>query len=240
MRAACQDPLGTRLGLRAFGPALVTHWPRGTALLRASVALLACSAMAAQATGLEALEAFIKNTRSGRAQFVQQATSPPKEGQTARVRNSSGSLEFVRPNRFRFVFKKPLEQTIVADGQTLWLYDVDLAQATARKQTQALGATPAALIASATDVRALELDFELSNAATADGQDWVLARPRAKDSGLQSVRIGFKGTVLTTLEILDSFGQRSVMQFTQFEANPALDNALFQFKPPAGVDVLRQ
>jgi outer membrane lipoprotein carrier protein len=209
-------------------------------LLRAVCGLLALCAMAAQATGLEALDAFIKNTRSGRAQFVQQVTSPPKEGHIGRVRNSSGSFEFLRPNRFRFVFKKPLEQVIVADGQTLWLYDVDLAQATARKQAQALGSTPAALIASATDLRAMEAEFELSNAAPSEGQAWVLARPRSKDGGLQSVRIGFKGATLATLEILDSFGQRSVMQFTQFEANAPLDNALFQFKPPAGVDVLRQ
>ena len=209
-------------------------------LIRAVGGLLALCALGAQATGLEALDAFIKNTRSGRAQFVQQVSSPPKEGQSARVRNSSGSLEFVRPNRFRFVFKKPLEQVIVADGQTLWLYDVDLAQATARKQAQTLGATPAALIASATDLRAMELEFELSNAAASEGQEWVLARPRSKDGGLQAVRIGFKGASLATLEILDSFGQRSLMQFTQFEANPALDNSLFQFKPPAGVDVLRQ
>ncbi len=209
-------------------------------LRRAIVGLLTLCATAAQAAGLDALEAFIKNTRSGRAQFVQQVTSPPKEGHIARVRNSSGSLEFIRPNRFRFVFKKPLEQVIVADGQTLWLYDVDLAQATARKQAQTLGATPAALIASATDLRAMEVEFELSNAAASEGQEWVLARPRSKDGGLQTVRIGFNGPVLATLEMLDSFGQRSVMQFTQFEANPALDNALFQFKPPAGVDVLRQ
>ncbi len=209
-------------------------------LLRAVCGLLALCAMAAQATGLEALDAFIKNTRSGRAQFVQQVTSPPKEGHIARVRNSSGSFEFIRPNRFRFVFKKPLEQVIVADGQTLWLYDVDLAQATARKQAQALGATPAALIASATDLRAMEAEFELSSAAPSEGQEWVLARPRSKDGGLQTVRIGFKGATLATLEILDSFGQRSLMQFTQFEANAPLDNALFQFKPPPGVDVLRQ
>jgi outer membrane lipoprotein carrier protein len=212
------------------------------ALVRVASALFAfcCVSAHAQTTGLGALDAFIKNTRSGRAQFVQQVTSPPKEGQIARVRVSRGSFEFVRPNRFRFVFQKPLQQTIVADGQTLWLYDVDLAQATARKQAQALGSTPAALIASASDVRAMETDFELSNEAASEGQDWVQARPRSKDGGLQMVRIGFKGTNLATLEILDSFGQRSVMQFTHFEANPALDNALFQFKPPAGVDVLRQ
>ena len=34
--------------------------------------ILCCWSVASQATGLEALEAFIKNTRSGRAQFVQQ------------------------------------------------------------------------------------------------------------------------------------------------------------------------
>ena len=202
--------------------------------------ILGCWSVASQATGLEALEAFIKNTRSGRAQFVQQVSYPPKNGQSGRVHNSSGSLEFVRPHRFRFVFQKPLEQTIVADGQTLWLYDIALAQVTARKQTQALGATPAALIASATDLRAMEAEFELSNTAAAEGQEWVLARPRSKDGGLQTVRIGFKGATLATLEMLDSFGQRSVMQFTQFEANPVLDSGLFQFKPPAGVDVLRQ
>jgi len=201
---------------------------------------LGAAVVQAHANGLEALDAFIKNVQSGRAQFSQQVTVPPKEGQAARVRNSSGSFEFVRPNRFRFVFKKPMEQSIVADGQTLWLYDVDLAQATARKQAQALGSTPAALIASASNLRAMEADFELSNVAASEGQEWVLARPRAKDGGLQSVRIGFKGANLATLEIVDSFGQRSVMQFTQFEANPVLDNAIFQFKAPAGVDVLRQ
>jgi outer membrane lipoprotein carrier protein len=37
----------------------------------------------------------------------------------------------------------------VADGQTLWLHDVDLNQVTARKQAQVLGSTPAALIAAA-------------------------------------------------------------------------------------------
>ena len=57
---------------------------------------------------------------------------------------------------------------------------------------------------------------------------------------MQSVRIAFRNGALATLEIVDSFGQRSVMQFSQFEANPALEASVFQFKPPAGVDVIRQ
>ena len=192
------------------------------------------------AGGLENLDGFIKGTRSGRATFVQTVTAPPKDGQAARAKVSNGTFEFLRPNRFRFVYKKPFEQTIVADGQTLWLYDVDLAQVSARKQTQVLGSTPAALIASAPDLRALDADFELSDAQPMDGLEWVYAKPRTKDSSLSNVRVGLKGNTLVTLDIVDSFGQRSVLHFSNFEANPALDPGIFQFKPPAGVDVLRQ
>ena len=71
--------------------------------------------------GIESLESFVKNTRSGRASFTQTVTAPAKDGQTARSKNSSGQFEFLRPNRFKFVYQKPFEQSIVSDGQTLWL-----------------------------------------------------------------------------------------------------------------------
>jgi outer membrane lipoprotein carrier protein len=210
-------------------------------MLRKFVALFALAALAPLwAGGLDSLDAFIKSTRSGRATFVQTVTAPPKDGQAARPKVSSGTFEFQRPSRFRFIYKKPFEQTIVADGQTLWLYDVDLAQVTARKQGQVLGSTPAALIASAADLRALDADFVLSDAQPMDGLEWVLAMPRNKDNSLSNVRVGLKGNTLVMLDIVDSFGQRSVLQFSAFEANPALDPSIFQFKPPAGVDVLRQ
>jgi len=210
-------------------------------MLRKFLALFALAALAPLwAGGLDSLDAFIKSTRSGRATFVQTVTAPPKDGQAARPKVSSGTFEFQRPSRFRFVYKKPFEQTIVADGQTLWLYDVDLAQVTARKQGQVLGSTPAALIASAADLRALDADFVLSDAQPMDGLEWVLAMPRNKDNSLSNVRVGLKGNTLVMLDIVDSFGQRSVLQFSAFEANPALDPSIFQFKPPPGVDVLRQ
>ncbi len=192
------------------------------------------------AGGLDSLDAFVKNVKSGRASFNQTVTVPAKDGQVVRPKVSSGSFEFARPNRFKFVYTKPFEQSIVADGQTLWLYDVDLAQVTARKQAAALGSTPAALIAAAPDLKALQAEYELSDAPNADGQEWLQAKPRSKDGSLQSVRVGFKGGVLATLEIVDSFGQRSVLQFSAFEVNAPLDASAFAFKPPAGVDVVRQ
>ena len=206
--------------------------------------LIAFSAQLACASGLESLEDFVKTIKTGRADFTQVVTAPPKDGQVARSKTSSGTFEFQRPNRFKFIYQKPFAQSIVADGQTLWLYDVDLNQVTARPQAQALGSTPAALIAAAPDLRALQADFVLQAAPDKDGLQWVSATPKSKDGQLQSVRIGFKpsdkGSELATLEILDSFGQRSVLRFAQFQANPALPADSFQFKPPAGADVLRQ
>ncbi|MBP6647800.1 MAG: outer membrane lipoprotein chaperone LolA, partial [Burkholderiaceae bacterium] len=140
----------------------------------------------------------------------------------------------------KFIYKKPFEQTIVADGQTLWLYDVDLNQVTARKQADVLGSTPAALIASAADISALKADFTLTAAPDKDGLEWVLATPKAKDGQLQNVRIGFRAGQLASLDILDSFGQKSSMTFAAFQSNVSLDAASFQFKPPQGADVVRQ
>jgi outer membrane lipoprotein carrier protein len=202
--------------------------------------LIASCALPAGAGGLENLENFVKTAKSGKADFTQVVTSPAKDGQAPRSKTSSGTFEFSRPGHFKFVYKKPFEQTIVADGQTLWLYDVDLNQVTARAQAAVLGSTPAALIASAPDLRALQADFTLQAAPDKEGLEWVHATPKAKESSLQSVRVGFKGASLAALEILDSFGQQSRLSFGTFSVNAGVDGAAFQFKPPAGADVIRQ
>lgn len=205
-----------------------------------SVILLMGCALAARASGLDALEGFVKSAKSGRAEFTQTVTGPAREGQAARSKTSSGTFEFSRPNRFRFVYKKPFEQTIVADGQTLWLYDTDLNQVTSRKQAAALGSTPAALIASAPDLATLRKDFTLEAAGEKDGIQWVQATPKVKEGQLHSMKVGFRGADLASLEILDSFGQRSVLTFTKMEVNAALAPDTFQFKPPQGADVVKQ
>lgn len=199
------------------------------------------------ATGLNSLEAFVKLVKTGSAEFTQVVTSPAKEGQAPRFKTSTGRFEFSRPARFRFDYSKPFEQSIVADGQTLWLYDVDLNQVTARKQSEVLGSTPAALIAAAADVQALKADFVLTDAPDKDGLQWVLATPKSKDGQLQSVRVGFRNSgesaaslsTLEVLEILDSFGQRSVLTFKKFQINPVLPATAFSFKPPPDTDVIK-
>jgi outer membrane lipoprotein carrier protein len=211
---------------------------------RLTIIFVGACTISAMAGGLESLEHFVKTVKTGRAEFTQVVTAPAKDAQAPRVKTSSGAFEFSRPSRFRFIYKKPFEQSIVADGQTLWLYDVDLNQVTARQQSLVLGSTPAALIAAAPDLRALQADFTLVDAPDKEGLQWLAATPKAKDTQLQSVRVGFragdKTTELAALEILDSFGQRSLLTFRHFEVNPALPGSNFQFKPPAGADVMRQ
>ena len=222
--------MGLRLSRRIVLPVLTLWW--------------CVTSTAAHASGLDALSQFLQQTRSGRADFTQVVTPPSKEGQARRSKTSTGQFAFQRPNRFRFDYQQPYPQVIVADGQTLWLYDPELEQVTARKQAQTLGNTPAALIATAADVAALSRDFELQEAGEADALVWVQARPKQRDSTVQTVRVGFRveGTKvsLVRLDMLDQFGQRSQLTFQQFEANPAqLGAATFQFTPPRGVDVLR-
>ena len=206
----------------------------------AALSALALTATLAWADVLSSLQNFIQNTRSGRADFTQTVTAPMRDGNPGRIKTSSGTFEFQRPGKFRFDYQKPFVQTIVADGKTLWLYDADLNQVTERAQAQVLGQTPAALIAEATSVQALQADFALSSEPEQDGLQWVKAVPKARDGQLQQVRVGFDGVQLAALEILDGFGQRSVLRFGSMRVNPSLPASTFEFKLPAGADVLRQ
>ena len=112
------------------------------ALLLAATGLALAPAARGQ-DAVERLRAFVRDTRSGQAQFTQTVTSP--DGQ--RRRTSSGEFAFARPDRFRFVYRKPFEQTLVSDGRKVWLHDPDLNQVSSRALGQALASTPAALLA---------------------------------------------------------------------------------------------
>jgi outer membrane lipoprotein carrier protein len=186
----------------------------------------------AHADNVDTLREFVRDVKSGSAAFTQTVTS----ADGARKKTSSGQFEFLRPNRFRFGYAKPFEQLIVADGSKVWIYDTDLNQASSRKIAQALGTTPAALLAGGS----LDNDFTLSNQPAKDGLDWARAVPKVKDGPFQEMRVGFRGKTLAAVEIVDSFGQRSFLQFSGFQANPALAQDRFRFTPPAGADVVEQ
>jgi outer membrane lipoprotein carrier protein len=197
------------------------------------------------ADALNSLSLFLKQTQSGRAQFTQLVTSPAKADQAPRRKTSSGTFEFHRPQQFRFAYQKPFVQTMVSDGQSLWLYDADLNQVTVRKQSQALGQTPAAFIASTGDLKVLQAEFNLSAEPDAEGLQWVKAIPKQTEGAVQTIRVGLKVQgqaipLLSVLEIVDGLGQTSRLSFQNFEVNVKLTSETFQFKAPVGAQVIRQ
>ena len=185
----------------------------------------------AAASGVDQLKAFLSGAKTGQTTFRQivsrKAGRAPQE--------SSGTFAFARPGKFRWSYEKPHAQIIVGDGAKLWIYDPDLNQVVVRKLDQALGATPAALLAGDDG---LEKNFELHDGGKSDEVEFVDAKPRNPDSGFASVRIGLKGNLPRTMELHDSFGQVTQLSFGSFERNATVDASLFRFVPPPGADVV--
>ncbi|NJA88854.1 outer membrane lipoprotein chaperone LolA [Rhodocyclus tenuis] len=192
---------------------------------------LSLASAAAQAAAIEKLQRFLESTQTMRADFSQQLVS-----RDARTRQqSSGVMMLSRPGKFRWQIDRPYQQLLVGDGERVWIHDPELRQVTVKRVGDAMGSTPAALLAGD---RALEKRFILTEAGEADGLDWLEATPRAADSGFERVRIGFAGNDLRAMQLFDNFGQTTTLRFSHFERNPALAPALFRFTAPAGTDVI--
>jgi outer membrane lipoprotein carrier protein len=188
-------------------------------------------AMAAGAASLERYKAFLNGTQSARAQFEQKVYD--RNGKM--TQESRGSFVFQRPGKFRWVYDKPADQVIVGDGQRVWIYDEDLNQVIVRRIGEALGSTPAALLSGSQDV---EKAFTWKDLPPSGGLEWLSATPISKETTFAEIRLGFDARGLAALELLDAFGQKSVVRFTTFERNPKLAPSSFTFTPPKGADVI--
>lgn len=184
------------------------------------------------ASGPEQFKAFISGTHSARASFSQ--TVVARSGRKPQA--SQGTFAFARPGKFRWTYEKPYYQLLVGDGARLWIHDRDLNQVTVKKLGQALGASPAALLAGD---NALDRNFIITDAGSADGLEFIEAMPRNKDEGsFELVRIGLSENLPRVMVVHDNFGQKTTLIFSQFERNAILGPSMFQFVPPKGADVV--
>ena len=210
---------------------------RPSRALRRVAAVVATAALAAwpglaPAGAIEQLREFATATKSARGEFSQQQVrSSGRAADTA-----SGTFAFSRPGRFRWEVAVPYEQLIVTDGERLHFYDKDLKQVTVRKVGDAIAATPTAILFGSNDVDA---SFTLRESGVVEGVEWLEAIPKAKDSGFDRIRIGFRGGLPEAMEVRDAFGQTTRFAFRSIERNPSLDPAMFRFTPPRGVDVVQ-
>jgi outer membrane lipoprotein carrier protein len=195
------------------------------------LAALLVFSSAASASSIDALKAFVANTQTARANFTQ--TVMDKSGKVRQ--QSSGTMAFARPGKFRWVYDKPFEQVIVGDGKKIWLYDADLQQVTIKQLGQALGSSPAALLAGSKDI---DKFYTLKDAGKSDGLDWLAATPKDTESTFTGVRMGFADNTLAAMQIKDNFGQTTLLRFNDLARNPRLPASEFSFTPPKGVDVI--
>jgi len=185
----------------------------------------------ASASALERLERFMSQTQSARGEFEQRIYDRNRR----LIQQSSGTLAFLRPGKFRWSYAKPYPQLIVGDGERIWIYDEDLKQVTVRKLDAALGATPAALLAGNNDAMKA---FVLRDDGREGDLEWLIATPRNKESNFERIRIGFSAAGLARMELTDAFGQTTDLRFIALDRTPGLDPGLFQFVPPPGADVI--
>lgn len=196
-------------------------------------AFLAAGALGAQAAGagLESLKSFIGEVKSARIEFQQSVV----DAQGKKLQDSTGTFLFSRPGKFRWLYVKPYEQLIVGDGEKVWVYDRDLNQVTVKALGDALGSSPAALLAGNNDV---DRAYTFKTLPKEGGLEWLEAVPRDPESTFERMRIGFRKSNPETMQLQDRLGQTTTIRFTRLERNPRLAADAFRFVPPKDADVV--
>ncbi len=177
------------------------------------------------------LVAKVFSHKTLKADFIQQVFDQRQRMQ----QTMRGRLVLQRPGRFRWTYQSPYEQEIVADGKKVWMYDVDLEQVTVKQQDQTVGGTPAVLLSSRDEWRE---QFDVSADGSKYGLQWFKLTPKQEDGSFEYLRIGVEGDKLQRLEIQDSFGQLTTVQFLNLQVDVALEPEVFVFVLPEDADVI--
>ncbi|HIC45229.1 MAG: outer membrane lipoprotein chaperone LolA [Pseudomonadota bacterium] len=185
----------------------------------------------ADMSGTEKLDHFVKQVNTFQAHFEQTVLDP--DGNL--VEQAQGEFQLARPGKFRWDYNDPYPQHIVADGQNVWFYDVDLEQVTVKAQNEALEDTPATLLSG----QALPEDsYNIRNLTSNDGLTWVELTPKQSGSNFQSVMLAFNKDELQQMIMRDSFDQRTRLMFSQVKINPQFKKDTFKFSAPEGIDIV--
>lgn len=204
----------------------------GARALALVVAVLAPVASFAATDAVACVDAYLGSLKTLTADFVQVVQD--KRGQV--TDRATGTLTLSRPDRFRWDYAHPYVQTIVADGQKLWLYDPDLQQVTVRSLEQGLGATPAMLLSGAGKVGDA---FKAGAIESRQGLKWCRLVPAQQGSDFERVSLAFDARAeLAAMELVDKLGQTTTIEFRQLRRGAKVSDSQFRFVPPPGADVI--
>lgn len=177
------------------------------------------------------MEAFSKGLRSVTAQFAQTVT----DANGRRGDESRGTLSLEAPRQFRWETKAPYQQTIVADGERVWIYEPDLQQVSVRNQSSEEAHSPLTVL---TDLSQLDSQFRSSEGGEREGLVWLKLTSKAKEPEFEYAELGFDAASLVRMRFKDQLGNTTEIRFDDWKRNPNLPAATFKFTPPKGVDVI--
>lgn len=195
-----------------------------------SLCLFALAAHAADGARAS-LQAFSTGLQSVTADFSQSVT----DGNGHRGDESRGTLALQAPRQFRWITTAPFEQTLIADGERVWIYEPDLQQVSVRSQNAEEAHSPLTVL---TDLGQLDSQFTTSDAGSHDGLAWLKLVSKAKEPEFEYAELGFDAQTLQRMRFKDQLGNSTEIRFSQWKRNPKLPASDFHFTPPAGVDVI--
>ncbi|MGM0702272.1 MAG: outer membrane lipoprotein chaperone LolA [Pseudomonadota bacterium] len=201
--------------------------------LSALVAALAVPMTALADEGAERLTAILEPLESYQASFEQLIL----DGSGERMQETRGRMWLSRPGRFRWEVDAPYEQVVVSDGEEVSLYDPDLEQVTVQSLDQRVTHTPALLLSGSTSE--LTESYQVSYRQR-DGADSFTLVPKASDTLFEELEMTFRDRRLSFLQMTDSMGQETAIEFNDVEMNASIDSARFELEVPDGVDVIRE
>lgn len=159
------------------------------------------------------------------------------DGHGRALQRGQGRVMIMRPGLFRWEANMPTHQILITNGQTLWIYDVDLAQATQQPLNQKVNVNPAVLLSGS--IENLQKQFNITEQSSAGTQTFIL-RPKQADMSFKSMQLTFAGGELQQMTVLNNLDETSEYQFKQIRINAPLPSHLFQFKAPPGVDIVNE
>ncbi|MGE0683884.1 MAG: outer membrane lipoprotein chaperone LolA [Candidatus Binatia bacterium] len=179
------------------------------------------------------LQARYDSTAGFSANFVQDVESATL-GQKV---ESHGAVVFKKPGRMRWEFIEP-KQTLVSDGQFFWFYQPAENQVIKTPFRQAFSTTtPASFLLG---VGQLEKDFSV--ALSAETKDAYQLRLTSKEDpeaiGALELTVNAKTFDIEQTVVTDPLGNVTRLRFFNIDRTTPIQDDVFHFSLPAGVDVI--
>jgi outer membrane lipoprotein carrier protein len=203
---------------------------------RILLALLICvifNVSLAQQGALEQLNSMLVSIESLKADVVQLIV----ESDGGILEESKIKMYFKKPNGFYWETITPFKELIVTNGVKLWNYQPDLEQVVIEDWDSSKSELAAQLLNGETEN--LGSDYQIEQLYSDDSGDHQFTlTPLATDSVYERISISFVTSELDQIYLNSKNGQQTVWRFVTIERNESLEDNVFEFDPPAGIEII--